>query len=95
MAIDGIYGFHRRAVPLLARLFAEPKLLAAYRKSLIAGKKGPHIPLAALENCIAVEQKLPRIDKHVNASLISSLALTTTAAVPIIRKRLRLINSQQ
>src|SRR5438094_299137 len=35
IAIGGIYRFHRRVVPLLAGLFAEPKLLASYRRSLI------------------------------------------------------------
>ena len=77
MAVDGIYRFHKRAVPLLAGLFAEPKLLAAYRKSMISRKKGPHIPLGAIRNYIAGEQKLRRIDEHIDANLAASMLLSS------------------
>jgi AcrR family transcriptional regulator len=77
MAITGIYRFHKRVVPLLAGLFAEPKLLAAYRKSLISRDKGPHLAIAALQRYIEAEQKLQRIDKHINANLAASMLLSS------------------
>ena len=76
-AITGIHRFHQRAVPLLAGLFAEPKLLAAYRKSLIAHNKGPHLAIAALQQYIEVEQKLARIDTNVDANLAASMLLSS------------------
>jgi AcrR family transcriptional regulator len=77
MAVNGIYRFHKRAVPLLAGLFAEPQLLAAYRKSLITRNKGPHLPIAALQQYIEAEQKLRRIDKHIDANLAASMLLSS------------------
>jgi AcrR family transcriptional regulator len=77
MAITGIYRFHKRVVPLLASLFAEPKLLAAYRKSLIARDKGPHLAIAALQRYVEAEQKLQRIDKHIDANLAASTLLSS------------------
>jgi AcrR family transcriptional regulator len=75
-AVNGIYRFQTRAAPLFAGLFAEPKLLAAYRKSLIAQNKGPHLSMGALANYIEAEQKLGRIDSHVDANLSASLLLS-------------------
>ena len=77
MAITGIYRFHRRVVPLFAGLFAEPKLLAAYRRSLIAHNKGPHLPIAALQQYIEGEQKLGRIDNQIDANLSAGMLLSS------------------
>jgi hypothetical protein len=77
MAVNGIYKFHKRVVPLLAGLFAEPKLLAAYRKSMISRDKGPHLAIAALQQYIEAEQKLHRIDRHINANLAASMLLSS------------------
>jgi AcrR family transcriptional regulator len=76
-AITGLYRFHRRVVPLFAGLFAEPKLLAAYRKSLIAQNKGPHLAIEALEKYIEVEQKLGRLDTKIDANLAASMLLSS------------------
>jgi AcrR family transcriptional regulator len=76
-AITALYRFHQRVVPLFAGLFAEPKLLAAYRKSLIAHNKGPHLAIAALERYIEVEQKLGRIDTKIDANLAASMLLSS------------------
>ena len=75
-AVNGIYRFHKRAVPLLAGLFAEPDLLAAYRRSLIAGNKGPHLAIAALRHYIEAEQKLQRIDQGIDAGLAATILLS-------------------
>jgi AcrR family transcriptional regulator len=75
--ITGIYRFHQRAVPLLAGLFAEPKLLSAYRRFLIAHNKGPHLAIAALQQYIESEQNLARVDKHIDAGLAASMLLSS------------------
>jgi AcrR family transcriptional regulator len=77
MALTGLYRFHQRVVPLFAGLFAEPKLLAAYRKSLIAHNKGPHLAIAALEQYVEAEQKMQRIDKHIDAHLTAHILLSS------------------
>ena len=76
-AINGLYRFHKRSVPLLAGLFAEPKLLAAYRKSLLSRNKGPHLAIAKLRNYIQAEQTLHRIDERVDANLAASTLLSS------------------
>jgi AcrR family transcriptional regulator len=76
-AINSLYRFHKRAVPLLAGLFAEPKLLAAYRNSLISKNKGPHLTVAALQKYIQAEQKLQRIDADIDANLAASVLLSS------------------
>jgi len=77
MAATGIYRFHKRIVPLLAGLFAEPKLLSAYRRSLIARDKGPHLAIAALQNYIEAEQKRRRIEPHIDARLAAYMLLSS------------------
>lgn len=77
IAISGIYRFHKRVAPLLGGLFAEPKLLAAYRKSLLARNKGPHLATAALERYIEGEQKLERIDQHLDPKAAAWLLLSS------------------
>jgi AcrR family transcriptional regulator len=76
-AITGLRRFYQKVVPLFAGLFAEPKLLAAYRKSLIASNKGPHLAIGALEKYIEAEQKLGRIDKGTDANLVASILLSS------------------
>jgi len=68
-ALLGTFKFHRRVVPGTAGLFAEPELLAAYRKSLARQGKGPHLSIAVLAEYIAAEQELGRIDPGVDAKL--------------------------
>jgi AcrR family transcriptional regulator len=66
-ALGGIFRFHQRATPLAAGLFAEPALLAAYRASLARQGKGPHLSMKVLENYVAAEQRLGRIDRRADA----------------------------
>lgn len=77
IAITGLYRFHRRVVPLLAGLFAEPKLLAAYRKFLISKHKGPHLAISRLQQYMQAEQKLGRIDANIDANLSASMLLAS------------------
>jgi AcrR family transcriptional regulator len=78
IAITGIYRFHKRIAPLLGGLFGEPKLLAAYRKSLLSRNKGPHLASAALERYIEGEQKLGRIDEQLDPKVAASLLLSSS-----------------
>jgi AcrR family transcriptional regulator len=77
-ALLGIFKFHQRVVPVAAGLFAEPELLAAYRKSLARQGKGPHLSMAVLTDYIAAEQKLGRVESRVDANLAASLLMSST-----------------
>jgi AcrR family transcriptional regulator len=78
MAVTGIYRFQARVAPLFGSLFAEPKLLKAYRKSLASQNKGPHLSIAALERYISAEQKLGRINKSIDAKMSAYLLLSSS-----------------
>jgi AcrR family transcriptional regulator len=78
VALGGIYRFHQRATPLAAGLFAEPALLAAYRASLARQRKGPHLSIQVLQNYIAAEQRLGRIDQHADPKLAAYLLMSAS-----------------
>jgi len=78
MAITGICRFQGRVAPLFGGLFAEPKLLEAYRKYLTSRDKGPHLAIAALERYIAAEQKLGRINKQIDAKMSAYLLMSSS-----------------
>jgi AcrR family transcriptional regulator len=78
MALGGIFRFHQRATPLVAGLFAEPQLLSNYRASLARQGKGPHLSLKVLENYIAAEQRLGRIDRRVDAKMAAYLVMSSS-----------------
>jgi AcrR family transcriptional regulator len=77
-ALSGMFKFHQRIVPRTAGLFAEPKLLTAYRNSLARQGKGPHLSMRALEEYIRSEQQLERIDSQVDAKLAASLMMSSS-----------------
>lgn len=66
-ALLGVFAFHQRVLPGICALFAEPELLAEYRKSLTAQNRGPQGAIGRLRKYIAAEQKLGRIDRKVDA----------------------------
>lgn len=66
-AIDAIYTFQERMLPMLGSLFAEPELLTAYRDSFAGRRKGPHGGIARLARYIADEQALQRIPEDLDA----------------------------
>jgi AcrR family transcriptional regulator len=78
MAITGIYKFQGRVAPLFGGLFAEPKLLEAYRKSLTSQDKGPHLAIAQLERYIMAEQKLGRVNRQADAKTSAYLLMSST-----------------
>ena len=78
MAMGGIFRFHQRAMPLAAGLFADPALHAAYRASLARQGKGPHLSMKVVENYIAAEQRLGRIDRRVDAGLAAYLLMSAS-----------------
>ena len=75
-ALAGIFRFHQRATPLVAGLFADPALHAAYRTSLARQGKGPQLSLKALESYIAAEQRIGRIDRMVDSRLAANVLLS-------------------
>ena len=77
-ALNGIFKFHQRAAPRAGGLFAEPKLLLAYRESLARQGEGPHLSTAVLADYIAAEQKLGRIDLAVDAKLVAYLLMSAS-----------------
>ena len=77
-ALSGIFRFHQRAMPLSAGLFADPALHAAYRDSLAGQGKGPHLSMKVLENYIAAEQRLGRIDQRVDARMAAYLLMSSS-----------------
>lgn len=77
-ALQGIFNFHRRVLPLTCGLFAEPELLDAYRQSLARQGKGPHLSMAALAEYIVAEQKLGRIISGVDAELVAYLLMSSS-----------------
>lgn len=77
-ALNGIFKFHQRVVPATAGLFAEPELLAAYRNSLKAQGKGPHLSMRVLAEYIRSEQRLGRIASHIDANLAASLVMSSS-----------------
>lgn len=78
IALRGVFRFHQRATPMVAALFGEPELHAAYRASLARQGKGPHLSIKAVEDYIAAEQQLGRIDERVDAKLAANLLLSSS-----------------
>jgi AcrR family transcriptional regulator len=74
-AARGILKFHRQVSPLLAALFAEPMLLAAYRRALVANGKGPHLAISSLERYIKAEQALGRLDTKIDPATTAVLLM--------------------
>ena len=77
-AMGGIFKFHQRIISASAGLFAEPKLLSAYRNSLRHQGKGPHLSMRVLEDYILAEQRLARIDSKVDAKLAAYLLMASS-----------------
>lgn len=77
-ALGGIFKFHQRIVSASGGLFAEPELLRAYRNSLSREGKGPHLSMGVLEEYIASEQRLARIDSKVDAKLAAYLLMASS-----------------
>lgn len=77
-ALDGIFKFHQRIIPATAGLFAEPKLLAAYRTSLKRQSKGPHLSMRVVADYIRSEQRLGRINSHADANHSARLIMSSS-----------------
>jgi len=73
MALAGVYRFQSRVAPLFAGLFAEPKLLAAFRRSLLSQGKGPHLSIGSLARYIEAEQDLGRLAREIDARLSAQM----------------------
>jgi hypothetical protein len=76
-AFTGIYRFQASVAPLFAGLFADPKLLHAFRDSLSSQNKGPHLSIGAVASYIEAEQKLGRISRQVDAKISAQLLVSS------------------
>jgi AcrR family transcriptional regulator len=77
-ALRAIFAFHRRVIPMLCGLFAEPELLTAYRESLTSRNKGPRGAIARLERYITAEQKLGRIQANIDAEIAATTLMANS-----------------
>ncbi len=77
-SLRAIFAFHQRVIPMLCGLFAEPRLLTAYRKSLTTRNKGPHGAIGRLQRYIADEQVLHRIDKNIDAEIAATMIMASS-----------------
>jgi hypothetical protein len=77
-ALTAIFAFHQRVTPMVCSLFADPELLAEYRKSLAAQNKGPHGAIARLSRYIRAEQKLGRIHSNVDAEIAATALMANS-----------------
>jgi len=69
--------FFEEGVPIVASLFAEPKLLKSYREMMRSHDVGPQRALASIEAYLQEEQRLGRV-----ASAVDPLAAATTLLGP-------------
>jgi AcrR family transcriptional regulator len=77
----GMLSFHRKVTPMLAALFSEPDLLAAYRKSLARESKGPHRAIAHIAAYLRAQQ----VDGRIDAALDPQAAATLLMAASFFR----------
>lgn len=77
-ALLAIFAFHQRVTPMVCALFAEPALLAEYRKSLAERNKGPQGSIARLRKYVIEEQKLGRIGKNVDADVVATTLMASS-----------------
>jgi AcrR family transcriptional regulator len=77
-ALRAIFAFQERVVPMLCGLFADPKLLTAYRDSLTTRNKGPHGAIARLQKYISAEQTLGRIHTTVDAETAATVLMASS-----------------
>lgn len=68
-ALTAIFHFQERVLPILAALFAEPDLLAAYRRTLLENRKGPRGGIARLERYLEAEQREGRVDLAIDPGI--------------------------
>ncbi len=65
-ALRALFEFQQRMLPLMAALFAEPELLAGYRRKFLGRRKGPAGGIARLERYLRAEQGLGRVAAEVD-----------------------------
>ena len=77
-ALRAVSDFHHRVTPVLCALFAEPDLLAAYRKSLNDQGKGPHGAIRRLREYIHAEQELGRLRKDLDPGVVARILMSSS-----------------
>jgi AcrR family transcriptional regulator len=77
-AMQGLQRFHRRMVPVLGSLFAEPQLLQSFRETLASRGKGPHAGIARIAQYIRQEQIIGRMPAHADPEAIASTLMSVS-----------------
>jgi AcrR family transcriptional regulator len=77
-ALRAIAAFHERVTPMVCSLFADPELLAAYRKSLTDRGRGPHGAISRLRNYLRAEQHLGRIPADLDVETAATLLMASS-----------------
>jgi AcrR family transcriptional regulator len=77
-ALRAVFAFHERVIPTICGLFADPELLAAYRKSLTDRGKGPAGAISRLRSYIRAEQELGRLDAQIDAEVVADTLMASS-----------------
>jgi AcrR family transcriptional regulator len=72
-----LHTFQQRMIPMAAGLFAERELLIAYRTPFVREGKGPHLAIARIAEYIRAEQKLGRIENHIDAHMAATMLVSS------------------
>jgi AcrR family transcriptional regulator len=75
--VRSLHTFQQRMIPMAAGLFAERELLIAYRTPFVREGKGPHLAMARIAGYIRAEQKLGRIENHVDADMAATVLISS------------------
>ncbi|MCK2219578.1 TetR/AcrR family transcriptional regulator [Actinomadura sp. ATCC 31491] len=67
--------FYTRAAGIAAGVIADPSLMAGFRAMLAASGSGPHLPILALAEVIADEQRRDRVDREIDPGAAASMLM--------------------
>ncbi|GAA1694034.1 TetR/AcrR family transcriptional regulator [Glycomyces endophyticus] len=71
----GALRFYLRGFPMMASAVAQPELLSGLRDSLAPHGAGPEVPVAAIADYLAAEQRLERVDPGVDPAAMAALLM--------------------
>ncbi|NUP61613.1 MAG: helix-turn-helix transcriptional regulator [Nonomuraea sp.] len=67
--------FYTKAATIASGMLADPSLLASFRHMLAASDTGPHLPILALAQILAAEQRAGRVDAGLDAGAAASMLM--------------------
>lgn len=78
--------FHRRAAPLILSVFADSELLGRFRQVLRERNIGPECSKRALAAYLHAEQRLGRVESHVNPEAFADLLLSASFNAAVLEQ---------